>query len=97
MEIIIIDKKENQVLNRTEVSFKIEHEQEATPSREVVIAKVAAMLNAETDRTILKEIKSHFGVQESAGKVNLYYTAEDALKFEPKHILIRNKLVEADK
>lgn len=93
MEIEILEKVENPILKRVEVKFKLTHEEAATPSRETVIAKLAAMLNADRDRTILKKIDGTFGLQYSFGEANLYDNATDALEIEPKHILKRNALL----
>ena len=96
MNIEIIERKENALLKREEITFKIEHLGEQTPSRETVIAKLAAIVNAEKERTVLKEIRSQFGLHESLGFANLYVNGEQAILIEPKHILIRNGLVEGE-
>ena len=96
MEIEILEKVENPILKRVEVKFKLSHEEAATPSRETVIAKLAAMLNAERNRTILKKIDGSFGLQYSLGEANLYEDAAAALSIEPKHILKRNALLEEE-
>ena len=56
MNIEVLERKENPLLKREEITFKIEHSGEQTPSRETVIAKLAAIINAEKQRTVLKEI-----------------------------------------
>ena len=96
MEITITERKENPVLKREEITFTIEHEGENTPSREVIASKLAAIVNADKDRTILKKIKTQFGKHEAIGKANLYPTKEDAFNIEPNHILKRNGLIEED-
>lgn len=96
MEITITDRKENPLLNREELIFTITHESEHTPSREAVASKLAAIVNADKDRTILKKITTQFGVQEAIGYANLYPSKEDAINMEPKHILKRNGLIEEE-
>ncbi|MCE7736254.1 MAG: 30S ribosomal protein S24e [Candidatus Heimdallarchaeota archaeon] len=96
MEITIDERKENPLLKREEITFTITHEGENTPSREVVASKLAAMINADKDRTILKKISTQFGVHEAVGYANLYPSKEDALEIEAKHILIRNGLIEGE-
>jgi len=96
MEIEILEKVDNPILKRVEVKFKLTHEEAATPSRETVIAKLAAMLNADKDRTILKKIDGSFGLQYSHGEANLYEDAAAALSIEPKYVLKRNALLEEE-
>ena len=96
MEITITERKENPVLKREEITFTIDHEGENTPSRDVIASKLAAIVNADKDRTILKKINTQFGKHEAIGSANLYPTKEDAFNIEPNHILKRNGLIEED-
>ncbi len=96
MEIEIIEKKDNPLLKREEIKFKIDHTDSQTPSREVVASKLAAMLNADKNCTVLREIRSQFGIQEALGFANLYSSEDDAKQLEPKHILIRNGIIEKE-
>ncbi|MHA2028286.1 MAG: 30S ribosomal protein S24e [Candidatus Kariarchaeaceae archaeon] len=96
MEITITERKENGVLNREEIVFTITYDGENTPSREVVASKLAAIVNSDKDRTILKKISTQFGVHEAIGYANLYPSKDDAFKTEPKHILKRNGLIEEE-
>jgi len=95
MEITIKERVKNAELNREEITFTIEHENASTPSRSTIVSKLAAIINSEKERTILREIKGQFGLQKSIGYANLYETPEQAMSTEPKHILIRNGLLEA--
>lgn len=96
MEIEIIERKVNPLLKREEITFKIDHPASPTPSRNAISSKLAAILNADKNRTILKEIKTQFGINEALGFANLYETEEIAKQVEPKHILIRNGLLEKE-
>ena len=96
MEITITERKENPVLKREEITFTIDHDGEKTPSRDVIASKLAAIVNSDKDRTILKKIQTQFGKHESLGFANLYSTKEEAMNLEPKHILKRNGLIEED-
>lgn len=93
MEIEIISKLENPMLSRTEIKFKVKHEEASTPTRESVAGKLAAMLNADRKRTILLEVQGQFGVQWSLGKANVYENEETAMSVEPKYLLKRNGLI----
>lgn len=96
MEITILEKKENPLLNREEVTFKVDHTDESTPSRSAVVGKIAAMMNSDKERTIIKDIRTGFGVQYAIGHANIYDSLESAKKVEHEHYLKRNGLIEAD-
>jgi len=94
MEIEILDKKENELLDRTEVRFKASHAKEGTPQREVIREKLAGMLKATKERVIVDAMDSEFGKMETIGYAKVYKTKEAAMKFEREHVLVRNKLKE---
>ena len=94
MEIEIVDKKENQLLDRTEVTFKASHAKEGTPQREVVREKLAAILKATKERVIVDRMDSEFGKMETVGYAKVYKSKDAAMKFEREHVLVRNKLKE---
>ncbi|MCH8905611.1 MAG: 30S ribosomal protein S24e [Candidatus Heimdallarchaeota archaeon] len=96
MEITIIDRVQNAELNREEITFQIDHSRAQTPSRATVIAKLAAIINSEKERTILRSIKGSFGLQQSIGYATLYETAEEANEIELDYLLKRNGLMEKD-
>jgi len=94
MEIEILSKKENELMERTEVRFKAVHPKEGTPQRDVVREKVAAMLKAAKERVIVDSMDSEFGKTETIGYAKVYKTKEAAMRFEREPILVRNKLKE---
>lgn len=95
MDIEIIERHQNPSLHREEVRFRVLHENEPTPSRDTVAAKLAAIVNADRDRTVIREVKSEFGLAASLGLANVYEST-DFIRTEPKHILKRNGLIEED-
>jgi len=97
MEIEILSKKENELMDRTEVKFKAVHPKEGTPQRDAVREKVAAMLKASKERVIVDSMDSEFGKTETIGYAKVYKNKEAAMKFEREPILIRNKLKEKKK
>ena len=94
MEIEIVSKKENELLDRTEVKFKASHAKEGTPQREAVREKLAAMLKATKERVIVDAMESEFGKMETIGYAKIYRSKDSAMKYERKHVLVRNKLKE---
>ncbi|OGS52546.1 MAG: hypothetical protein A3K75_01215 [Euryarchaeota archaeon RBG_13_61_15] len=97
MEIEIITKKENELLDRTEVMFKAVHPKEGTPQREAVREKIAAILKATKERVIVDAMDSEFGKTETIGYAKVYKTKDSAMKYEREPTLVRNKLKEKAK
>jgi len=94
MEIEIDSKKNNALLNRTEVHFTVHHGEKGTPDRELIRSELAGKLNVKKEDVIVNYIHSGFGSQESTGYAKIYTTIENAKGLERRHILERNKLVE---
>lgn len=94
MEVEIVSKNENQLLERTEVKFKATHLKEGTPQRDAVRDKIASLLKVPKERVVVDSMNSEFGRMETFGYAKAYKSKEAALKFEREHILVRNKLKE---
>lgn len=94
MDLEIVSKDENQLLERTEVRFKATHVDESTPQRDAVREKLASLLKVPKERVIVDSMRSEFGKMETIGYAKVYKTKEAAGKYEREHILIRNKLKE---
>ncbi len=90
MEISIISRKENPLLEREEITFIVDHDSQGTPSLEEVRNKLAAVLAADIQKLYIKSIKSEYGVTRSKGTARLYKTVERAKQVEQKHIIMRN-------
>ncbi|MEM0379173.1 MAG: hypothetical protein QW038_00415 [Nanopusillaceae archaeon] len=94
MEIKIIERNENKILDRDEIYAIIEHKNEATPKREDIKKKIAAMIGADENLVVIKKILSFYNQQKSRVWVNVYRDRNSMIKLEPKYILKRNKLIE---
>ena len=90
MELEILEKRENPLLNRTEVKFRIKHEGEKTPERELVKNDLAEELKVSKDLIIVDYIRPHFGIAVSSGYAKIYKSVEDGKKVEPDYVLKRN-------
>jgi len=90
MELEILEKRENPLLNRTEVKFRIKHEGEKTPERELVKNDLAEELKVSKDLIIIDYIRPHFGIAVSSGYAKIYKSVEDGKKVEPDYVLRRN-------
>ena len=93
MELVIEEKKDNPLLNRMEIRFRVKHPKASTPKREDIRNLIAANLNVEKDRVIIARMHTPFGIHETKGYAKVYYSVEDAKKIEPDYILKRHKLI----
>ncbi len=96
MELQVVTKKENPLLKRVEVTFKAIHKAEATPTRDAIRAELAKQLKAGKDAVVVDRSVSSFGRYETTGYAKIYKSKEEALAVERSHILVRNKLKEAE-
>jgi len=94
MEVEIVSKKENVLLDRTEIKFKVDHPKEGTPKREDVRDKISSVVKAPKERVVVDAMDSEFGRTVTVGYAKVYKTKEAAVKFEREQILVRNKLKE---
>lgn len=97
MEIKIESKRNNPLLNRTEVQFTVKHEGEGTPNREIIRNELADKLNAKKENIIINNISSGFGNQETTGYAKVYTSLKHSKGLERKHFLIRNKIITEEK
>ncbi|MEE9115793.1 MAG: 30S ribosomal protein S24e [Thermoplasmata archaeon] len=93
MQAEIISRKENPLLKRIEIQFKVVHHGEGTPQRDTIKEEIAKLAKAPTDRVVIDHMESQFGTTQTLGYAKIYDSKEDALAFERKHILGRNKLI----
>ena len=92
MEIEITEEKENRLLKRREIRFLVSHENEATPKRENVITQLMQEAGVTKERIVIDHIRAEFGIPQSKGYAKIYDSKKDALYYERKPILKRNKL-----
>lgn len=91
MEIEIISDKENPLLKRREVHFRVNHEQMgSTPPRLEVRKAVANALKAKVDFVFVKKFKTETGKHIAVGLANVYDSVDQARLVEPEHIIKRN-------
>jgi small subunit ribosomal protein S24e len=97
MEVQIDSKKNNPLLDRTEVYFTVKHLGEKTPNREIVRNELAEKLNSKKENIVLKFIKPGFGTNETTGYAKIYSSLQKAKEIEETYILARNKLIDSKK
>jgi small subunit ribosomal protein S24e len=97
MQAEIVSRKENPLLKRVEIQFKVVHHGEGTPQRDVIKEEIAKLAKAPKDRVVIDHLNTQFGTSHTLGYAKVYDSKDDALTFERKHILGRNKLIELEK
>jgi ribosomal protein S24E len=97
MEVEIISKKENPLIGRLEVNFKVSHPKENTPGRKTVRDEIASLLKVKKDTIVIDNMKPQFGKPETIGYAKVYKSKNDALQMETKAVLKRNALLEETK
>jgi small subunit ribosomal protein S24e len=97
MEVEIISKKENLIIGRMELNFKVSHPKEVTPKRKDVRDEIATQLKVQKDRIVIGNMKPEFGKPETLGYAKIYKTKDDAVRVESDAVLKRNNLFEAKK
>ncbi|MEE9377644.1 MAG: 30S ribosomal protein S24e [Candidatus Lokiarchaeia archaeon] len=95
LNIEITEEKKNPLIERTELTFRIDHFGKGTPNRLDVKKKVAALQGSDEKLTIIKKLYTRFGASHSIGKAYIYNDAKELQYFEPFHIQVRN--LEKDK
>jgi small subunit ribosomal protein S24e len=92
MDIEIVEKKNNPLLQRTEVRFMLHHTNAQTPSRDQVREKLAAQVGSKKSLVVVESMNSLFGRSQTRGYARVYETPEAIGKNEPTYLLKRNKL-----
>jgi len=91
MQIEITGEKENPLLKRKEVQFRINHgETGSTPPRLEVRKAVASELKIGTELVFIKRFITKTGTQSAFGVAHIYQSVEGAETVEPEYIVKRN-------
>lgn len=96
MQIEVVSRRENPLLKRTEVRFRVSHPKESSPARDALRAELAKALKATKDIVVIGYTRSAFGRPVSEGFAKVYKSREDAMRTERSFILVRNRLKEAE-
>ena len=95
LNIEILEEKENPLIERTEIKFRIDNFGVGTPNRLDVKKKITAMQGSDEKLTIIKNLSTHFGTSYTIGNAYIYKNPKELQFFEPFHIQVRN--LEKDK
>ena len=91
MDVKIVTAKDNPLLKRKEVAFRVEHGvQVKTPSRLEVKRAVANELKVGEELVFVERMRTLTGTGTAVGVANVYSGLEQAKRIEPNHIVKRN-------
>jgi small subunit ribosomal protein S24e len=90
MEIKIISEKQNQLLKRKEIRFRLDHQASSTPPRLDTRRAVADALRVNVDLVFVKKFITKPGMHTAIGVANLYETIDQAKLVEPEYVVKRN-------
>ncbi len=91
MEILVEKEKDNPLLKRKEVYFRLKYEEEGvTPSRQAVRQKLSGLFAVDADRIVIEWIKPEFGKSEAYCYARIYETPEDLRAVEEDYVIRRN-------
>lgn len=91
MELNIISKDENKLLNRNEIRFECLYQGEATPKLLDIKNKLVAMVDADKNLLVIDKVDPLYGEGKARGYAKLYFDAESLDQIEAEHIKIKNK------
>ena len=72
LNIEIIEEKKNPLIDRTEVSFRVDHFGAGTPNRLDLKKKIAAMQGSDENLTIIRNLQTPYGASYTKGEVHIY-------------------------
>jgi small subunit ribosomal protein S24e len=91
MRIEIIAEKQNPMLKRNEVQFRVDHaETGSTPTRLEIRKAVASALKIGMDAVFIRKFETKTGTSIAFGVANVYDSVEQAKLIEPEYIAKRN-------
>jgi len=91
MKVEIVSEKENPLLKRKEVQFRVDHDQTgSTPPRLEIRNAIATTLKVTNDLVFIKKFTTKTGTSIAFGIANVYDSAEQSKLIEPDYIVKRH-------
>ncbi len=91
-ELKIENEKENKLLHRKELQYRITFKNEPTPSREKIKELIAKNSGANKELVVVDKNLQETGLNEVKGYSKIYKDKESAMLYEPDYELLRNGL-----
>tara|TARA_B100001113_G_scaffold149718_1_gene122830 strand:+ start:4915 stop:5214 length:300 start_codon:yes stop_codon:yes gene_type:complete len=90
----IIERKENTLLGRVEITFTLNHSSAPTPSLSKMIEMVMKLEpGSKKDLIYIKNVNTRFGMARTNG-LALIYESEEYANLEPEYIKLRHEIPE---
>jgi small subunit ribosomal protein S24e len=98
MKVEVTSERQNPMLKRKEISFKVEHgEKGSTPSRAEIRKAVATATKSDESIVFIKKFETRTGTQTAHGTANIYDSVDQAKLIEPQYVIKRNIPPEKEK
>lgn len=96
MKIEILNERDNKLLSRKEIEFKVDHPGQGTPSRADIRAKIVAQFDADSSAVVIRSLGTSFGAGATKGLARIYSDAEQMKRVERDHIIKRHEAKKAE-
>ena len=91
MEITILEKIENPLLNRTEIKFECDYPSEGTPNILDVKHKLIALEDSSKDLLVVDSMKPSYGEAKAVGLAKVYDSVEKLNEIETEAVKVKNE------
>ncbi|MBN2477757.1 hypothetical protein JXB01_00525 [Candidatus Micrarchaeota archaeon] len=92
MNVENVEQKTNELLKRREIDAYVLFE-EGTPARSEIKKAVCQKIGANPDLSVLREVKSEYGIKRVKVTVHVYEDMEHMKKLEAEYLLKRDKII----
>ena len=92
MKIEILNERENKLLARKEIDFRVDHSGATTPSRADICAKIVAQFDADSSAVVIRSLETNFGAGITEGTARIYSDSEQMNRIELGHIVKRHEV-----
>ena len=69
MEVFVLNKKEDKILDRTIIEFKIDNNGKPTPARKEIVDAISASIKSPKDLIVIESTRTTYGKNEIKGTV----------------------------
>jgi small subunit ribosomal protein S24e len=87
----VVEEKYNKLIGRRELTIRILHLGEGTPSRGLLKIGIGKLYNKEPELVYIRKVESKFGLSETIIEAHIYDSIDRAKLFEPEHIVKRDE------
>ena len=91
MDITILEKTENPLLNRTEIKFECNYQSEGTPKILDVKHKLIALEDSSKDLLVVDSMKPSYGEAKAVGLAKIYDSVEKLNEIETDAVKAKNE------